>query len=193
MASTPDCSTRAYLTSDINRAPGGSRTHSSTLARWQASRYITGAFVVTSAKPPAGVEPARPSYQDGRLPLQHGGDFQCPRQESNLVHDLRRVVCDRHTPRTIHRAPGGGRTRDSGVGSRRVTTTPRVPSVGPGGFEPPPRRLRAESAAVTPRSHCGQFQVSEFQVSTRLRLKPWNLKPETRPVTRGGIEPPPPD
>lgn len=50
VASTPDCSTRACaVLSSHARAPGGSRTHSSTLARWQASRYITGACAVPKA------------------------------------------------------------------------------------------------------------------------------------------------
>jgi hypothetical protein len=155
------------------RAPGGSRTRSSAMARRQASRYITGAFVVTSAKPPTGVEPVRPCYQHGRLPLHHRGGGR--RTAASVLARNRtwsttfgELCASRHTPRTIHRAPGGGRTRDSGVGSRRVATTPRVPSVGPGGFEPPPHRVRAEDAAITPRSHLFA-------------------------VTRRGVEPLPPD
>lgn len=103
-----------------SRAPGGSRTHSSTLARWQASRYITGAGVVTSTKPPAGVEPARPSYQGGRLPLHHRGGrpVSPPGVEPGLQPSEGRVRF-RHTPRTF-RAPGGNRTRNSGLEDRRV-------------------------------------------------------------------------
>ncbi len=59
-----------------------------------------------SAKPQAGVEPARPSDQtaSGRDITGAVGDRcrQCPRQESNLVFNLRRVACGvRHTPRTV--------------------------------------------------------------------------------------------
>jgi hypothetical protein len=38
----------------------------------------------------------------GRLaPASFASPIKCPRQESNLVFDLRRVACIRHTPRTI--------------------------------------------------------------------------------------------
>jgi len=34
---------------------------------------------------------------------------QCPRQESNLIYDLRTVACLRHTPRTIRKRKGDSR------------------------------------------------------------------------------------
>lgn len=92
VASTPGCSTRACVVlRSRSRAPGGSRTHSSTLARWQASRYITGACVNQS--------PRQESNLRGRLTTTAGCRYitgavrQCPRQESNLVFNLRRVAC----------------------------------------------------------------------------------------------------
>lgn len=110
-----------------SKAPGGSRTHSSALARRQASRYITGACVVVRS--PGGVRTPHvtprkggmhyyitgeygPSEAPGRsrtcaavLPRRQaavtsqGRSIQCPRQESNLVFNLRRVACGSGTPR----------------------------------------------------------------------------------------------
>ena len=54
----------------------------------------------TIPEPPAGVEPARPPYQDGKLPLHHGG------------------VTD-HEPR----APSGSRTRTSAMARQQATAT----------------------------------------------------------------------
>ena len=58
------------------------------------SRYTMGPINNTSSEPPVGVEPTLPSYQDGRLPLQHGGDC---------------------------RAPGGGRTRAAALARQHAT------------------------------------------------------------------------
>lgn len=53
----------------------------------------------------------------------------CPRQESNLALDLRRVVCLRHTPRTgfhgnsTNNPPSGNRTQPCGFEGRRASST----------------------------------------------------------------------
>ncbi len=64
------------------------------------------------------------------------GRRQCPRQESNLVFNLRRVACKSGTPRGQFRAPGGDRTHDSGLEDRRVAVTPQVLAVRSEGLEP---------------------------------------------------------
>ena len=82
-------------------------------------------------KCPAGVEPARPPWQGGRLPLHHG-------------HDRRlRIVKE-------PRAPGGSRTHVAalrGRSLRRWTTSASIP-MGPEGLEPSPNRLRAGRSAA---------------------------------------------
>ena len=68
-------------------------------------------------QPPGGTGPRRRTVDVG----------PCPRQESNLVLDLRRVVCDvRHTPRTMKQRchpPPGNRTRPCGFEDRRASAT----------------------------------------------------------------------
>ena len=82
-------------------------------------------------KCPAGVEPARPPWQGGRLPLHHG-------------HDRR--------PRIVKepRAPGGTRTHVAALRERslRRWTTSTCTGVGPEGLEPSPNRLRAGRSAA---------------------------------------------
>ena len=82
-------------------------------------------------KCPAGVEPARPPWRGGRLPLHHG--------------HLRR-------PRIVKepRAPGGTRTHVAALRGRclRRWTTSACIRVGPEGLEPSPNRLRAGRSAA---------------------------------------------
>jgi hypothetical protein len=82
-------------------------------------------------KCPAGVEPARPPWRGGRLPLHHG--------------HLRR-------PRIVKepRAPGGSRTHVAALRGRslRRWTISACFGVGPEGLEPSPNRLRAGRSAA---------------------------------------------
>lgn len=48
--------------------------------------------------------------------------FQCPRQESNLAYDLRRVACIRHTPRTNSTPPRNRTSPDCFEGSHASST-----------------------------------------------------------------------
>src|SRR6185437_14099699 len=93
--------------------------------------FPTSRVLSFADKCPAGVEPARPPWQGGRLPLHHG-------------HDRR--------PRIVKepRAPGGSRTHVAalrGRSLRRWTTSARIP-MGPEGLEPSPNRLRAGRSAA---------------------------------------------
>lgn len=47
------------------------------------------------------------------------------------------------------RASGGSRTRNTDLGRRCVPATPQMPSVGPGGLEPPPVGLKGPDAAAS--------------------------------------------
>ena len=80
---------------------------------------------------PAGIEPAHPPWQGGRLPLHHG--------------HLRRPHIVKEP-----RAPGGSRTHVAalrGRSLRRWTTSARIP-MGPEGLEPSLNRLRAGRSAA---------------------------------------------
>ena len=93
--------------------------------------FPTSRVVSFTDKCPAGVEPARPPWRGGRLPLHHG--------------HLRR-------PRIVKepRAPGGTRTHVAalrGRSLRRWTTSACIP-MGPEGLEPSPNRLRAGRSAA---------------------------------------------
>src|SRR5262249_54748411 len=94
--------------------------------------------VASSDKCPAGVEPARPPWQGGRLPLHHGHDHR------------RRIVKE-------PRAPGGTRTHVAALRGRslRRWTTSACVTIGPEGLEPSPNRFRAgRSAARTSLPTC---------------------------------------
>lgn len=82
------------------------------------------------------------------VPHRRGGGAGCPRQESNLVSDLRGVVCGvRHTPRTSCRfgPPRGGRVPCPGVepglaASKAAVRPPHPQGIMPSpGVEPGPR------------------------------------------------------
>jgi len=95
----------------------------------------------------------------GRLtvrPRRHGA--LCPRQESNLVLDLRRVACESLTLRGRDRhTPPGGRTRPCGFEGRRATgTLAGMPSPGvEPGLRPSEGRVRFRH---TPRAIGGNQQ-----------------------------------
>ncbi len=93
--------------------------------------FPTSRVVSITEKCPAGVEPARPPWRGGRLPLHHG--------------HLRR-------PRIVKepRAPGGTRTRVAALCGRslRRWTTSACIGMGPEGLEPSPNRLRAGRSAA---------------------------------------------
>ena len=178
-ASTPDCSTRAFPVRNAGfgvRSPPAFIPHSALRVRESARResnphvhrgmvgcrrYTTGASVVGQApdrsRTCAAVLPRRQAAvtSQGRWAGEPASILARNRTWSSTFGGSRATPAH---PEDVHpRAPGGGRTRDSGVGSQCVAATPRVlVAVGPGGFEPPPRRLRAESAAVTPRSRASQ-------------------------------------
>ena len=59
---------------------------------------------------PVGVEPTSSRFAGGR-PAVRLQRRECPRQESNLAFDLRRVACLRHTPGTPDRHPAARRVR----------------------------------------------------------------------------------
>ena len=74
---------------------GGSRTHKPRGLRPVAIPVrVPCQNRLPSQEPPVGVEPTLPPYQDGWLPLQHGG--------------------------VTNRAPGGGRTRATDLARRRA-------------------------------------------------------------------------
>ena len=85
----------------------------------------------SSNKCPAGVEPARPPWRGGRLPLHHGH------------HRRPRIVKE-------PRAPGGTRTHVPALRGRslRRWTTSACITMGPEGLEPSPNRLRAGRSAA---------------------------------------------
>ena len=93
--------------------------------------FPTSRVVSFTDKCPAGVEPARPPWQGGRLPLHHG-HYRRPR----IVKEPR--------------APGGTRTHVPAlrVRSLRRWTTSACIGVGPEGLEPSPNRLRAGRSAA---------------------------------------------
>lgn len=165
------------------RAPGGSRTRSSAMARRQASRYITGASF-RSLRP----SPRQESNLCGRATNTAGCRYitgavggvrppvSSPGIEPGLQPSEGRVRV-RHTPRTVPRAPGGGRTRDSGVGSRRVAITPRVhtPAVRSEGVEPSTSGLRDRHATCCVRTSM-QSPVGESNPYPRIeRPVSWPL------------------
>src|SRR3954469_20385873 len=82
-------------------------------------------------KCPAGVEPARPPWRGGRLPLHHG-HHRRPRIDKEL------------------RAPSGSRTHVAALRGRslRRWTTSACIGMGPEGLEPSPNRLRAGRSAA---------------------------------------------
>ena len=93
--------------------------------------FPTSRVVSFTDKCPAGVEPARPPWRGGRLPLHHG--------------HLRRPQIVKEP-----RAPGGSRTHVAalpGRSLRRWTTSAWLP-MGPEGLEPSPNRLRAGRSAA---------------------------------------------
>src|SRR5215210_7292154 len=73
----------------------------------------------------AGVEPASAVLQTAARPSGSGAAGGCPRQELNLVYDLRTVACGfRHTPRTAQFGsdpPPGSRARPCGFEGRRAS------------------------------------------------------------------------
>lgn len=111
----------------LQRDAGGSRTH----------------FRPACNRPPGRLAPA--------------SRRTCPRQESNLALDLRRVVCLPHTPRTFTRrnTPARSRTWTTAFEApRAVRHTPGASHpAGAQGFEPCARVLEARcSPRSTPRS-----------------------------------------
>jgi hypothetical protein len=99
----------------------------STLTEWRANQAApqgrTSLPHPRSAEPPVGVEPTLPPYQDGRLPLQHGG---------------------------VVRAPSGSRTHTSAMARRQAAATswarqyPVRESSPPGRLERPPTSPEVE-------------------------------------------------
>src|SRR5262249_4632883 len=71
---------------------------------------------------PVGIEPTSAGLQPAASPSGSSVD-QCPRQESNLVRDLRTVACFRHTPRTVS-IPTWIRTRAQTFGGSDASATP---------------------------------------------------------------------
>src|SRR5262249_39500644 len=134
--------------------------------------FPTSRVATFSDKCPAGVEPARPPWQGGRLPLHHG-------------HDRR--------PRIVKepRAPGGTRTHVAALRERSLlhqTTRARI-TMGTEGIEPSPNGLRAgRSAART------STPIAVASRPGRSRTFAARLSVECSPIraTRVGIDPPSP-
>ena len=87
-------------------------------------------------------------------PNSHPSISECPRQELNLVYDLRTVACRHHTPRT---GPGV-RDQESGVKTDAFLLTPESCLLIPGkepttGFAPAWSALRVRRLSVS--SHVG--------------------------------------
>ena len=89
---------------------------------------------------PVGVEPTSTGLQPVAWPS--GSSVEYPRQESNLISDLRTVVCLRHTPRMFPQSaatnsPCGNRTHPSSLrGWRPSPIDERAAKVRRAGVEP---------------------------------------------------------
>ena len=125
--------------------PTGFEPAPSTVTGWRAIRSLSEGVFQFHPKHPAGIEPARPRWKRGVIPFRHGcvcpvphyhlGSplVEYPRQESNLVCDLRKVACARHTPRTGS-TPTRSRTWATTFGKSRASVTPSgQSSEAPGG------------------------------------------------------------
>ena len=98
------------------------------------------------------------SYCTRLVPSCRPTASKCPRQESNLVLDLRRVACEiRHTPRTYLVARRGiePRLADPKSAVPSVTLAGRLCPVARPGVEPGPTASEADMLSGTP---TGQFQ-----------------------------------
>ena len=91
---------------------------------------------------PAGVEPARPTWQAGRLPLHHGCVAGLPFRARSRARNGKPVTSV---------GPEGLEPSRRWLRARNAAANTLVPSVGPEGVGPSPHRLKGEYAAITPR------------------------------------------
>ena len=129
-------------------------------------------FPTSRTEHPAGIEPAHPAWQAGRLPLHHG----CRLRSADFVGwvessrpTIRSTSCGCAVgPEGLEPSPRWLRARDAAANtwipfSARRELNPRLAlirgrlwplsygPVGPEGVEPPPYRLKGGYAAITPR------------------------------------------
>ncbi len=94
-------SQRSHELPDLNRL-----LHLRKMALKPISKFVRCVRRARSPVPATGVEPVPPVLQTGARPLElHRNRSHYPRQESDLVFDLRRIACCRHTPGMFFQYP----------------------------------------------------------------------------------------
>jgi hypothetical protein len=144
--------------------------------------FPTSRVVSFSDKCPAGVEPARPPWQGGRLPLHHGHDphrSNCQRAESTEwdSNPRRRITGAVSSPlddRCLHRnGTGGARTLTTrlraGCSAARTSIPINIASR--------PRRSRTFVARLS--AECSPVELQAVAARHSLRSAPGELNPSS--------------